>query len=193
MNKNNFPKISIVIPNWNGQRFLADCLDFLSKINWPDYQVIVVDNGSTDGSSEFIRNDFPQVILIENRENRGFASACNQGIKWGLKCGADYVLLLNNDTVVAPDFLTKMAEAAEADEKVGIVGAKIYYFDQPEKIWFAGGDFIQWRASGKHRFWQKQNSAELGGVEPSDFVTGCAMLVKNKFFRILAVFMNRIF
>jgi len=187
------PKVFFVIPHFNGKDVLKDCLESVFEIDYLGFQVIVVDNSSADGSSEFIRNDFPQVILIENRENRGFASACNQGIKWGLKCGADYVLLLNNDTVVAPDFLTKMAEAAEADEKVGIVGAKIYYFDQPEKIWFAGGDFIQWRASGKHRFWQKQNSAELGGVEPSDFVTGCAMLVKNKFFRILAVFMNRIF
>ncbi len=193
MNKNNFPKISIVIPNWNGQRFLADCLDSLSKINWPDYQVIVVDNGSTDNSVGFVGEKFPKVVLIENEKNLGFASACNQGIKWALERGADYVLLLNNDTIVAPDFLTKMAEVAKQEEKIGIVGAKIYYFDQPKKIWFAGGDFVKWRASGRHRFWQKQDFSKLTGVVSSDFVTGCAMLIKKQVFQDVGYFYESYF
>jgi len=112
------------------------------------------------------------MILIENKENLGFAGGCNRGIKWALKYGADYILLLNNDTVVATDFLDKMVETAEEDKKTGIVGSKIYYYDQPKKIWFGGGDFIKWRASGKHRFWQKKRFSKIIGSSKSDFITG---------------------
>ncbi|MCF7907242.1 glycosyltransferase family 2 protein [Patescibacteria group bacterium] len=149
-------KVFIVIPHWNHREVLKDCLFSLQKIKYPNYKIVVSDNGSEDGSPDFIQKNFPEFFLLENKKNLGFAGGCNQGIKWSLKQGADYILLLNNDTIVAPDFLDKLVEAAEADKNVGIVGSKIYYYDQPKKIWFAGGDFIKWRASGKHRFWQKK-------------------------------------
>lgn len=187
------PKVSIIIPNWNGKKFLIDCLESLFKIDYSDYQIIVVDNGSIDGSVEFIKEEFSKVFLIENKKNFGFAAACNQGIKRAIADGADYVLLLNNDTVVSRDFLEKMIVAGEKDKKVGIVGAKIYYFDQPQKIWFAGGDFVWWRVSGKHRFWQKQEKRELKGIMPSDFITGCAMLIKKQVFEDIGYFYEPFF
>ncbi|MCH7759564.1 glycosyltransferase family 2 protein [Patescibacteria group bacterium] len=187
MNKK-FPKVSVIILHWNGKEILKECLKFLSRIDWPNYEVVVIDNGSIDGSQEFIKNNFRQVTLIENKKNLGFAGGCNIGIKYALGRRVDYVLLLNNDTVVAPDFLTKMIETAESDQKIGIVGAKIYYYNQPKKIWFAGADFIQWRVSGKHRFWQKLDSPELTGIKPSDFITGCVMLIKKKVFKKIGFF-----
>lgn len=175
-------KVVVIIPNWNGQKFLADCLNSLSKITWPNYEIIIVDNSSTDGSVDFIKKNYPSIFLIENKENLGFAAACNQGIKLALKHGTDYILLLNNDTIVAHDFLEKMVTTAESDKKIGIVGAKIYYDDEPKKIWFAGGDFIWWRVSGKHRFWQKLDKPESAGIRLSDFITGCVMLIKKEVF-----------
>ena len=182
------PKVSIIIPHWNGKKILEDCLNSVSKIKYPNYNVIVSDNGSTDGSQNFIRNNFSSVILVENKKNLGFAGGCNRGIKWALEHDADYILLLNNDTVVAPDFLDRMVETAEGDKKIGIVGSKIYYHDQPKKIWFGGGDFVKWRASGKHRFWQKKDFPELSGVHSSDFITGCVTLIKKEVFKDIGYF-----
>jgi hypothetical protein len=187
------PKASIIIPNWNGKIFLIDCLESLFKIDYSNYQIIIVDNGSIDGSAEFVKKEFPKVFLIENKKNLGFAAACNQGIKRAIVDGADYILLLNNDTVVSPDFLEKMIAAGESDKKIGIIGAKIYYFDQLRKIWFAGGDFVWWRVSGKHRFWQKQEKQELTGAMPSDFITGCAMLIKKQVFEDIGYFYEPFF
>lgn len=181
-------KVFIVIPNWNGQKFLADCLDSVFKINYPDYRIIVVDNGSDDGSTELVKNNYPKLLLIENEKNFGFAAACNQGIEKGLAEGADYVLLLNNDTIVSPDFLKEMVKAGEKEENVGIVGPKIYYSEDRKKIWFAGGRFVRWRASGKHLFWQEKETGKMKGTVPSDFITGCAMLIKKRVFDDIGYF-----
>lgn len=204
------PKVTIIILNWNGEKFLLKCFESIFKINYSNYSVIMVDNGSFDKSVQFIKDNFPQVELIENKKNLGFAAACNQGIKQALESGADYVLLLNNDTVVSSDFLIKMVRTGEQDRKIGIIGSKIYYFrnksfslpktrfwrlthrlrpreagsyfENKKKIWFAGGKFIWWRVSGKHCFWQKIEKKELRGVRKSDFITGCAMLIKKQVF-----------
>ena len=177
------PKVSIIILNWNGLKDTIKCLESLKKITYSNYGVILVDNGSKGNDADILVDKYKNYIkLIRNKENLGFAAACNQGIKLASEHGADYVLLLNNDTVVAPDFLGKMVNTAESDRKIGIIGAKIYYHNQPQKIWFAGGDFIWWRVSGKHRFWQKLDKPELTGVKLSDFITGCAILIKKEVF-----------
>ncbi|SVC60584.1 uncharacterized protein METZ01_LOCUS313438, partial [marine metagenome] len=87
-------KISVVVPNWNGMKFIGMCLDSLARSDFDDYEVIVVDNGSVDGSCEMIEENYPQVRLIKNQENMGFAVACNQGIN---AARGTYISLLNND------------------------------------------------------------------------------------------------
>jgi hypothetical protein len=181
-------KVFVVIPHWNHKEVLGDCLLSLRKIKYPNYEIIVSDNGSADDSQSFVQKNFPEVSLLENNKNLGFAGGCNRGIKCALERGADYILLLNNDTVVAPDFLNRLVEAAEKDRKTGIVGSKIYYYDQPQKIWFGGGDFINWRASGKHRFWQRKDSSKLSGAIKSDFITGCVFLIKKEVFQDIGRF-----
>ncbi len=183
-----FPKITIIIPNWNGKKFLLECFESIFKINYSNYSVIMVDNGSFDKSVQFVKDKFPQVEIIENKRNLGFAAACNQGIRQAFKDKADYVLLLNNDTVVSSNFLIKMVKAGEHNKKIGIIGSKIYYFENKKKIWFAGGKFIWWRGSGKHCFWQKIEKKELRGVRKSDFITGCAMLIKKQVFEDIGYF-----
>jgi len=173
------PQVMIVILNWNGLGDTLECLESLSRLDYPAHTV-VVDNGSTDGSPVVIRGRFPSATIIENDENLGFTGGNNVGLRLALEQGADYALLLNNDTEVAPDFLRLMVEAAEADPKIGIAGPTICYYDQPQVVWSAGGG-IDWR---RGRTWMMGlNECDAGqfcgGPRQVDFVTGCALLVKR--------------
>ena len=114
----------VIIPNWNGIDFIKDCLESL-RAQTVDHTVIVVDNGSVDGSNVVIREHYPEVRLIEFPDNAGFAGGVNRGIKPALEAGADYIALLNNDAVAAPTWLEELVKVAEADSKTGMVAAKI--------------------------------------------------------------------
>lgn len=127
-------KTTIVIPNYNGTKYLADCLDSLCCQTIKDFTILVVDNGSTDGSYELL-SDYPKVKSIRFEDNRGFCGAVNAGIK---ASDTPYVLLLNNDTKVEKDFVVKMEEAIEKDSKIFSVSAKMLNMYKPELIDDAG-------------------------------------------------------
>lgn len=118
-------QLSIIILNWNGKGFLADCLNSLSDQVSNNSEVVLVDNGSVDGSVEFIKAEYPWVKLVELPKNLGFAEGNNRGLEL---CRGDYIVTLNNDTKVAPDFFTELTKAVENDEKVGMVAAKMLNF-----------------------------------------------------------------
>jgi GT2 family glycosyltransferase len=174
------PRVMLLILTWNGLAETLACLESLRGLEYPDYEVWVVDNGSTDGSPAAIRERFPEVNLIEHGENLGFAGGNNVGLRRALERGVHYVLLLNNDTEVAPDFLSCMVRASESDPTVGIAGPTIYYHGRPELIWSAGGA-IDWR---RGKTWMvglnAPDTGQFGTVARQvDFVTGCALLVKR--------------
>lgn len=118
---NKLKKVSILIVNWDGKELLKRCLKSVKKhTQYPNYEVIVIDNGSEDGSQNMIKEEFKWVKLIENTENKGFSGANNQGIEAG---DGDYFYLLNYDTEVTEGWLTKVVEVALSDEKIGVVGS----------------------------------------------------------------------
>jgi len=129
--------ISVIIVNWNGKKHLSYCLPSLEKIDYPNFEVIVIDNGSTDGSVEYVKKNFPKVKIIQNRKNLGFAKANNIGFE---KAKGEYILLLNNDTEVAPAFLTKLVDAMKRDKKIGAIQPKIVLMDSGKLQ--AGGAFL---------------------------------------------------
>lgn len=118
------PVTHIVVPNWNGKAELARCLPSLLKQTVPA-QVVVVDNGSSDGSSHFIKSKFPEVTLIELSRNHGFTGGVNAGIRHALAEGADYIALFNNDAVAEPDWLKHLLTRIKKDPKIGIVTGKL--------------------------------------------------------------------
>ena len=133
------PRILIILLNWNGKRDTLECLSSLQKVSYRHFTPIVVDNGSTDDSVALIRTQFPTVPIFETKENLGFAGGNNVGISWALKKPYDWVLLLNNDTIVAPDFLDAFLQAAKERPQAKIFGAKIYRYDEPNRIDHLGG------------------------------------------------------
>lgn len=122
---------TVVIPNWNGRHLLPTCLAALQRQTCPSFETIVIDNGSTDGSVELIRESFPKVRVLVNQENLGFAAAANQAIR---ASDAKYVALLNSDTQVDHNWLDVLVEAAEADGKIGMCASKMLFADRPGVI-----------------------------------------------------------
>jgi GT2 family glycosyltransferase len=174
-----FPEVCIIVLNWNGRADTLACLASLERLTYPAYEVVVVDNGSTDGSAAAIRTAYPQVTLIETGENLGYVGGNNVGLEHAKKMGADYALLLNNDTAVASDFLSLLVEAAESDSAIGIVGPTIYYFDRPNIVWSAGGAIDWSRGCTRMIGLDEVDQGQFGQVPRRvDFVTGCALLIK---------------
>lgn len=128
-------RTTVVIPNYNGMKYLENCLCSLMKQSISEYRIIVVDNGSTDGSRELVSDKFPTVDLIALKENAGFCKAVNLGIQ---ASDSKYVLLLNNDTTVEKDFLEQMEEGMECSERFFSASAKMVVMDNPEIIDGAG-------------------------------------------------------
>ena len=125
----------VVIPNWNGRHLLARCLGALAAQTYQAFAVVIADNGSTDGSVEYVSAHFPDVFVIANAENRGFAMATNQGIR---ALESRYVATLNNDTEVDPVWLASLIAAMESAPDVGMVASKMLFADRPQMINSAG-------------------------------------------------------
>lgn len=115
-----YPKVFIIIVNWNGLKDTLECLQSVFKQDYPNFEVIMVDNGSKDNSVQVIRNAYPQIILIENKENLGYTGGNNVGMHYAVNSGSDYVWLLNNDTVVEPDTLSKLVAAAKILQRLDL-------------------------------------------------------------------------
>ena len=126
---------TVIIPNYNGIGYLKDCIKSLYSSGDKDFKIIVVDDGSTDGSSECVKSEFPDVVLIEHKENRGFAAAVNTGIN---AADTEYVLLLNNDTVVKEHFVSELEAAIASDERIFSASARMLKYDSPDTVDGAG-------------------------------------------------------
>ncbi len=187
------PKIAIVILNWNGKKDTKECLNSLKQITYSNYEIILVDNGSVDGSVEMLEKEHQEIVLIKNKENLGFTGGNNVGIKKALEHNADYVLLLNNDTTVEQDFLEKMVGVAEQDASIGIVGPKIYYYSLPYIIWSAGGKYIHFLGKARTNGINKTDSPEYNVQREVSWVTGCAMMIKREVFEKIGLLEEQYF
>lgn len=184
-------KVSIIILTWNGINHIVDCLESVQKSTYLDYEIIVVDNGSKDGTPEMISKKFPQVKLILNKKNLGFTGGNNQGVK---QAKGDIFFLLNDDTKIHFDLIKNLVKELESSSKIGIVGPKIYYMDEPNKIWFAGGK-IDWEKSDSYHL--NKNKIDKNIINDSkkevDFITGCALMIKREVVNKVGLFDNKFF
>jgi len=171
-----FPKVFIIILNWNNWPDTLECLESLKNNDYPNYQVVIIDNGSTEKPTV----PDSKVKIIYNKENLGFSGGNNIGIKYALEKGADYILLLNNDTIVAKDFLSEMIKVTEKDKKIGMIGPKIYFYGDKNRIWFAGGQVNWLYNQGQMRGYNKIDKGQYDSPEETDYITGCCLLIKKK-------------
>jgi hypothetical protein len=130
--KRKFPLASLIILNWNGKRFLKDCLGTLLRQDYPNFEVVFCDNGSTDDSVEYVRKNFSSVKVVENKKNLGFSVGINPGIR---AAKGEYVVILNNDMIFhRRDCISELVKAAESDKRIGVVGAMFLDAREPKKI-----------------------------------------------------------
>ncbi len=164
---------------WKSYEVTRDCLHSLRSLDYPDFEILLVDNASGDGSSERLASEFPEVKVIRNRENLGFPGGNNVAIRQALQSTADYLLLLNNDTIVAADFLSHMVEIAESDPAIAIVNPKIFFFEPSDRLWCAGGVYQPWCGMGSMRGVHQRDTGKYDQAEEISFATGCALLIRT--------------
>jgi hypothetical protein len=172
-----FPRVAVVVLNWNGLEDTLECLESLSKSVYPNIEVIVVDNGSSDGSPEEIAGRFPDVHLIRNPGNMGFSGGNNVGIREAFRWGADFVWLLNNDTVVEPEALDHLVRAARQSDEIGLVSPVIRFFEDRARIQFCGS-YVDWK---KRCIVKVENPGSLPGNGMNISLWGTALLIKRGF------------
>ncbi|MBU3958996.1 MAG: glycosyltransferase family 2 protein [Candidatus Omnitrophica bacterium] len=182
-----YPKVSIIVLNYNGIKFLEDCFTSLRKVVYPNYEVIMVDNASHDESVAYVTKNFPEVKILRNQENIGFAAGNNRGARIAK---GKYLFFLNNDTKVKPDFLNFLVDAAQEDSTIGICACKILTFEGKEEA------AINYTCDGQDVGCTGRSSDIYGwqGWEgPVFFAEGSALFIRRDIFDQLGGFDERHF
>ena len=128
------PSVYIIILYWNSKEDIYDCLDSILKQNYKNYEIVIVDNGSTDNGLEELKKNHPDLIYIINKKNLGYAAGNNVGMKFAYEKGADYIIILNPDTIVEENWISGLIEAGSKNPSAGIIGSKLLIHSNPELI-----------------------------------------------------------
>ena len=185
------PLVWIILLNWNGRDDTLACLQSLARLEYTNTKILVVDNDSHDGLIEILQQRFPSVMLLKNQENLGFAEGNNVGIRYVLTQHADYILLLNNDTIVDPKFLSELVAIGEAHPAIGMLSPVIYHYTDPETAWFHRG-VIDWQNGFAFHSSQPKTVTAIY-EENTDYLSGCALLVKVQVIRAIGLLDDRFF
>ena len=179
------PKVSIIIPHWNGIEILSECLDSLTQTEYSDKEIIVVDNASTDGSPDWVNINYPSVKLIENDQNYGYAGGCNRGAD---AATGDYLIFLNNDTIQDPKWIDPLVDFLDLNPDVAAVQPKILNFFDQTKFDYAGGaggwlDILGYPfARGRVFLEQEQDMGQYDKMRPIFWASGTALMVRKSDF-----------
>lgn len=187
----NAPLVYVVILAWNQCADTMACVASLLASTYQPLHIMVCDNGSTDGTPEALRATYPQITVLELGRNLGFAAGANAGLRQTLTAGADYSLLINNDTLVASDMIERLL--ASVTPEAGIIAPLIYYANMPDTIWSAGGLRSRWTLEQIEDLRGRRDRDGWPECLERDFVTGCAMLIPRAVLETVGLFDERFF
>ncbi len=174
------PLVYIVILNWNDAPNSLACLETITRLDYPNFHVVVVDNGSNDGSDEQIRNHYPAMHFIANGRNLGFAGGVDVGLDYACQQGARYMLLVNNDTLLDPLMLSELVKAAEDHPRAGLLTPKIYFFHDSTLIWSAGARWVRFPPRAVMIGLRQRDAPKYDVMRRVDFATGCVLMINRK-------------
>lgn len=170
-----------IVLSWNGREDTLRCLESLTHVAHPSLAIVCVDNGSTDGTQQAVRERFPQVVLLEAHANLGYAAGNNLGLRYALEHGSRWIALVNNDATVAPDAIDGFERAARACPRAGILAGKVYFADRPRTIWFAGQRVRELLGySGRPRGYGRPDGPRYDRVQPTDRAVGALMAISRE-------------
>jgi len=185
---------AIVLTHGGAEDITAVCIDSLLAQDYPALTTLLVDNDSFDKSGERLRDRYPQIRYLNTGGNYGYTGGNNRGMRHADDSGADYLLVMNNDTVLEPDCVSRLVETARGSERVGVVSPKILFFDDPARIWYAGGDFRWPKAIGTHRReLELDDPSEGPRADEMTFATGCCFLMPRAAYRAVGGFREDFF
>lgn len=173
-------RLAVILVNWNGSDDTLNCLGSIRASTYQDYFVIVVDNGSRADQVLKLKQNNSDFVLIETGENLGYTGGNNKGIEYALDCKVEYVLLLNNDTYIAPNTLQNIMQAVDMDKKIGILSPKIFFHPARHLIWSAGAALNQRFLMGYSLGYKVEDKGQFDQARDVDYVTGCAMLIQSR-------------
>ncbi len=191
---NNAPFITIVVLNYNRAKDTIDCIQSINDIDYPNFVILLIDNCSTDNSVEILRKQLKDLEIIKTEKNLGYTGGVNFGLKIAQEKQSDYILLINNDTLVEKTFLIEMVSAMEKDQKVAVACGTILCEQNRKEIWYAGGKIVKWRGLAVHKGkksifkYEKSNRPVY-----TTFVTGCMMLIRTKYLQEIGLEDERFF
>lgn len=180
----NDPKVCAVVLNWNGEEDTAACLDSLLAQRDVSIEILVVDNASPDGSGARLHARYPKLPYLQTDENLGYTGGNNRGFEWARARSAEWLLVVNNDTVADPDCVRRLLDAAATDDRVAALAPLIVRYEDPARVWFAGGRHDRVRAVGVHEHWNELVAGVLDHLDagrvwqPCTFLTGCCLLLR---------------
>jgi hypothetical protein len=178
-------KVFAVVLAYNNSHDTLECLASLLASDYHDLRIVLVDNGSTDGTPELVRERFPKVHVIENNYNIGVPAGYNVGFSYALNAGADYILMLNNDTIVAPDMVTVLVQAGDADPQIGILMPKVLYYNEQNRIWAIGG---RYRRFPPAIVMDKGKEDTLEIPRFIEYAPSCGLLISRRAFELAGLF-----
>lgn len=179
------PLLSVIIPNWNGRRFLEECIDSLKGQTFQDFEILLVDNGSTDGSADFVEAQYGEFIrVLRNNENLGFAGGNNIGIR---KAKGEYIVLLNNDTWADPHWLEELVKATQCVPSVGMWASKVCSYSRRDRI-EGVGELIYWDGLCRARGQYEQDHGQYNVMEEILLPPGCGAMYRKSLFDGIGLF-----
>lgn len=188
------PRVVVVVLNWNGREDTLECLASVSQINYPNYEVVIVDNGSTDDSVGAIAKRFPDMKILQTGINLGYAGGNNVGMRWALDHNADYIFVLNNDTIVDKDVLSNLVVSGQLDRRIGLLGPTNYYYSKPRTIWATGAMLRNPFGEGGYEILGDGDSDSSWKIAMQvDAIVGSAMLIRRDVVNTIGFFDERFF
>jgi len=182
------PAVVAVIVNFNGGEIVLETIESLQASNYPELNIIVVDNNSHDRSAERISSEYPKVLLIRNKKNLGFAIGCNQGMEAGFEQSAEHILFINSDATVEENTISGLVEVLLSKQKAGAVTPVILYHDKRDMIWYGGGYVLIYLGAVGHLFLRKTYKQKNLRFNQTDYLTGCIFLARSSVLRDIGGF-----
>jgi len=179
--------VNVFVLNWNGKKIILDCLHSLDKVTYSNVNIVLIDNGSTDGSVNLIKKEFPNIEIIQLKENLGYAGGNNYGFK-NVKIQSEYSIFINNDTLVSANFINPLIEPLKNDTSIIQTAPKIFYADDPNLLWFAGGYINLFFGWIRHRGIRKIDKGQYNNSTLIDYATGCCICMRTKDFKLFKMF-----